>query len=173
MEKIQSDYREFRGSSEQLSDSAEVIQLLESRYYDAMGNCIKKVGPDCQDLKTGQKLNGGRNLAGPERDGKTPFHTNLKQFPFHKMLVTELSKRLIIYHTGYKGDGADEALDDEMYVVGKIQPFAEKNHIELNEDSKEPVNGLYTFIDGKRTGDFGGGTDVEVWQECQKFFGVK
>jgi hypothetical protein len=88
VEKIQSDYREFRGSSEQLSDSAEVVQLLQSRYYDAKGNCIKKVGPDCRDLKTGKKLKDARNLDGPEKDRKTPFYTNAVKFPFHRLLTS-------------------------------------------------------------------------------------
>ncbi len=87
VEKIHSDYREFRGSSEQLSDSAEYIQLLQTRYYDVKGNCIKKLGPDCLDLKTHEKLKGARNLDGPEKDRKTPFYTNVVKFPFHRLLA--------------------------------------------------------------------------------------
>jgi hypothetical protein len=172
VEKIESEYREFRGSSEQLSDLAEVVQLLETRYYDPNGNCIQQEGPDCLDLKTHKKLKDATNLEGPEKDGKTPFYTHIKKLPFYGILASETGKRRIIYHTAFEGKDADEALDDELHVIDMIQKDAEKNHIEIKED---PKNGkwVYTLVDGNRTKNLDGMTDAELWQECQKFFDLK
>lgn len=82
------------------------------------------------------------------------------------------NKRLVIYHTGYQGDGADEALDDELHVIDMIQKDAVKNHIEIQEDPKGDKC-VYTLVNGEKKKDLDGMTDVELWQECQKFFGIK
>ena len=90
----------------------------------------------------------------------------------------KINRRVIIYHTGCKpapseaAEGTNEALNDELYFVSKLKSLAESNHIQLKEDPKGDGCG-FTLVDGNRVKDIGGGTDVDVWQDCQKFFGIK
>ncbi len=112
--------------------------------------------------------------------GKQPDRVclGIRDLQIEPLVTKERSKgRVIIYSTGYaskptKDGEMDEALADELYVIGKIQPSAESNHIQLKEDTKGKEF-VYTLVDGDRIKYLYGMTDVELWRECQQFFGVK